>query len=295
MRIDGPSENSEKRTINWFPGHMAKALNEVKKSLTKVHLVVEIRDARVPLTSGNSALQEAIGKKHHLIVLNKANLVDEASLKKWQSWFDEQEKPFLFLNSFDSSSLKAFMPKARNMVMKNRAKDTVNTSLRMMIVGLPNTGKSTLINHLMKKKAAKAADKPGLTQNQQWVTLAPGIELMDTPGIMPPMIGNDEQGLSLCAIHALKDDLVDTQTVAFHILKHIKKKCPQDYLNFYKQTEFAEFPHQELERIAKLRGHLKKGGEFDLERSATLLVYDFRQGHLGKLCFEERPIFKAKS
>ncbi len=192
MKRENDKTAPSKALYNWYPGHMAKALREVKKRLTLVDIVLEIRDARVPLASGNRALDAEVGNKCKLIVLNKSNLADEALLGQWNEWFEAQGTPFIFVNCFDKPALKKIVSIGRKIVEKNRRDcnpDYVatKTKLKMMIVGLPNTGKSTIINQLANRGATKVADKPGLTQIQQWITIENDVELLDTPGIMPPI------------------------------------------------------------------------------------------------------------
>ena len=193
MRRQNDPSGPAKALFNWYPGHMAKALREIKQKLKMVDIVLEIRDARVPLASGNRALDEGIGQKKKLIILNKVNLADPEIVSIWAQWFTEQEIPHVFVDCFDKSALKKVISMARKIVENNRKEcnpDYVETKtkLKMMIVGLPNTGKSTIINQLANKGATKVADKPGLTQIQQWISIENDIELLDTPGIMPPQM-----------------------------------------------------------------------------------------------------------
>ena len=220
-----PADHVAGSSINLYPGHMAKALRKVKENLRKVNIVLEIRDARVPLTSGNTSLHDVSGQKYRLIILNKADLAESEHLEKWEAWFEKQGIPYLFLNSFEKLSIQQLMKRAREIVESKKEKETKKFNLRMMIIGLPNTGKSTIINQMANKKATKAANTPGLTRNQQWVNLEGGIQLMDTPGIMPPTIQTDEQGFWLCAVHAIKDDILGEDRVAFFNRCSITKKA----------------------------------------------------------------------
>lgn len=278
------------QAIHWFPGHMNKALKDVKDSLQKVHLILEIRDARAPLASGNPALKEIAGQKTRLVIINKTNLALPEQVEAWKKWFAESEEHYLFLNSFDKNSLKDLKPMIEKMVLSRRDPNNPNKNIRAMIVGLPNTGKSTLINHLVDRKAAKAADKPGLTRHQQWVTIAPGLELIDTPGIMPPKIQDERQGLWLCAIHAIRDDILGEMSVALFVIKHLMKNAPEKLKERYQLEKLEEIPEHVLSQISAARNHLMKGGVLDEERTAKSILQDFRSGDLGQASFEKPPL-----
>lgn len=277
---------------NWYPGHMAKALREIKQKLNMVDIVVEIRDARVPVVSGNQSLDQEIGSKCKLTVLNKMNLADPKKVEEWTAWFNQQDLPFIFLNCFDKPALKKIVSMARKIVDENRKRSNPDvqskTKLKMMIVGLPNTGKSTVINQLANKNATKVADKPGQTRIQQWIEIDKNTELLDTPGVMPPMIETKEHGLWLSAIHAIPDDITDEEDTAIFLIKHfLKEKSPQ-FMERYK-LESTELTVEEiLQKIANLRGCLRQGG-IDIERVYKLILADFRKGELGRTCFGHPP------
>lgn len=276
-------------SLSWFPGHMARALKEVRESLKKVHLVIELLDARAPLATKNPELHQAIENKKHLIILNKSNLVSTDDQKHWQDWFNHQGQEVLWLNSFDKSSLDQLRGSLKNLANKDRTTDD-KRSTKLMIVGLPNTGKSTLINHLSGKKNARVQDKPGLTQRQQWVLLEGELELLDTPGIMRPKIESEEQTLILAAINAIKESMVDIQDIAFYLLKKILAHSPDLLQDQYKISLENNDPLQAYETIAKRLGHLKKGGELELMRTAKVIIQDYRDGKLGLMCLERPPL-----
>lgn len=294
MKRENDPSGPARALFNWYPGHMAKALREIKQKLKMVDIVLEIRDARAPLASGNRALDEAVGQKPHLIILNKVNLADPEIIDQWTQWFNEQQTPFMFIDCFDKSSLKKIVSLSRKLVEKNRKDcnpDHVETksSLKMMIVGLPNTGKSTIINQMANKNATKVADKPGQTQIQQWIAIENGIELLDTPGVMPPMIEREEHGLWLSAIHAIPDDIADEQLTATYVVKHLLKIKSQAFLTRFK-IESADISLDDaFLRIATVRGCLKQKGLPDLDRVYKLILSEFRKGELGKTCFGLPP------
>ncbi len=292
-RQNDPSAPS-KALYNWYPGHMAKALREIKQKLKMVDIVLEIRDARVPLASGNRALYEGIGQKPKLIFLNKMNLSDPEIVAKWSEWFEKQGEPFYFVDCFDKAAMKKAISMARNIVEKNRRECNPElmdskAKLKMMIVGLPNTGKSTIINQLANKNATKVADKPGQTQIQQWISVDDHIELLDTPGVMPPMIEREEHGLWLSAIHAIPDDIAGEETVAVFIVKHLLARKSQEFLERFKLESFDISIDDALIGIAKVRGCLRQKGLPDLDRVYKIVLAEFRKGELGKTCFGLPP------
>ncbi len=286
-------KNSQPR-INWFPGHMAKALKDVRQKISKVDLVLEVRDARIPLASGNRSLEKALNQKPRVIVLNKANLAEKANIKLWQSWFAERNDQFLFLNSFDARSLKMLSKMARAIMQpkwqKFIKKGIQPPPLRMMLLGIPNTGKSTIINRLTKRKAAGTGDRPGVTRSQEWIVLGKDLELLDTPGIMPPRIDTEEQGLWLCAIHAIKDEIVGKEKVAAFVVKHLQRIVSLEFINKYKLKDPELIESEEL--ILQIGSNLncrKKGGEIDYAKTCSQILHDFRSGLLGECSFERPP------
>lgn len=281
-----PDDYVKASTINWYPGHMAKALRQVKDSLKKVHLILEVRDARVPITSGNDSLHKIVGQKNRIIILNKVNLISREAQEVWEKWFKDLGEPFLFLNSFDKASVKQLMTLARKIVQDKREENSSNTALKIMVMGLPNTGKSTIINHVADKKATRAADKPGHTQHQQWVSIGDGVQLMDTPGIMPPRIDTDEQGYWLCAIHAIRDEILGEDAVAYFVIDYLLKHSCLDFQKRYKINELAGDANSVIEQIALARKFIKQKGLPDLNRAYKAILQDFRKGELGKVCFE---------
>ena len=285
---------SQKKNINWFPGHMAKAIRQVKEKIKLVDLILEVRDARVALTSGNRFLDEIIANKPKLIVLNKSNLAEPENIQIWKTWFKNQNQSFVFINALNQKSIKAISSEARKMMQPkwNRyiKKQIKPPPLRMMIVGVPNTGKSTLINRLTKRNAAKTGDRPGVTQAQEWIVLGKDLELLDTPGIMPSKIDTKEQGLWLCAIHAIKDEIVGKVEVATFLLEYLLKKN-SGYLQKKYQIDFTsgllidEYVHSIGERL----NFLKSKGEIDFVKTCDQLLFDFRKGLLGPCSFELPP------
>jgi ribosome biogenesis GTPase A len=295
-RQNDPSAPSE-ALYNWYPGHMAKALREIKAKLQFVDIVFEIRDARIPLVSGNRNLSETLGQKRKLIILNKANLADPLMIEKWKKWFDEQGEAYLFVDCFDKSALSKSVSIARKIVEANRREcnpDYVETKtkLRVMIVGLPNTGKSTIINQLANRNATKVADKPGQTVMQQWITIDKDVELLDTPGVMPPRIDKPQHALWLSAIHALPDDISGEEDTALFLVKHLLDQKSPEFMERYKLSGADISVDEVLLKIATVRGCLRQKGLPDLDRVYKLVLADFRKGDLGKTSFGTPPGMK---
>lgn len=294
------TEKHSQPRINWFPGHMAKALKDVRQKIGKVDLVLEVRDARIPLASGNLSLEKALNQKPRLIVLNKANLADKANIRLWQNWFAEQGHRFLFIDAFDERSLKKLSKMSRSVMQKKWQKFIKKgiqpPPLRMMLLGIPNTGKSTIINRLTRRKAAGTGDRPGVTRSQEWIVLGKDLELLDTPGIMPPRIDSEEQGLWLCAIHAIKDEIVGKEKVAIFVVKHLQQIASPDFLNKYGLNGSDDVESEEM--ILQIGSKLncrKKGGEIDFTKTCSQILHDFRSGLLGTCSFERPPGAKVVS
>lgn len=284
----------EKAAFNWYPGHMAKAMREIKEKLKTVDIVLEIRDARVPLVSGNKVLESTLGNKSRLILLNKVNLADPKLISQWEAWFTKQGVPFIFVNCMDKNALKKVIPLARKVVEDKRLECNPEmlehkAKLKLMVIGLPNTGKSTIINQLANKNATKVADKPGQTQRQQWITIDKDLELMDTPGVMPPNIEREEHGFWLSAIHAIPDAIVGEEMPALFLIKHFLKEQTPEFKERYKLESFDMSVDETVIQIAKARGCIKQKGLPDVDRVYKLLLADFRKGDLGKCCFGLPP------
>ena len=283
-----------KAAFNWFPGHMMKAMRDIKAKVNMVDLVIEIRDARIPVVSGNRALTEAISGKARLILLNKANLAEPEMIEKWTAWFEKQGVPFLFINCLEKTVMKQVLSQGKKIIEERRrasAPDGLSPKdkYRFMIIGLPNTGKSTFINQIAQRNATKVADKPGQTQVQLWVKIDEEMDLMDTPGIMPPMVEKDEHKLWLSLINAIPDHIIGEEDPACYLVNHCLKNKVPEFMERYK-FETAEMTLDEaLTKIATVRGCLKQKGLPDLDRVFKLILLDFRAGELGRISFGRPP------
>jgi len=279
------------KAIQWFPGHMAKALKELKSKLQLCDLVIEVRDARAPLASANPDLDPILQTKARLIVMNKANLADPANLSQWKAWFRNQGLEVHWANALQAQSLKA-LPKLAKARMQEKfkkltAKGIKPPAARMMVIGLPNTGKSSLINALAGKKATRTGAKPGVTRTQEWVLVGKDLELLDTPGIMPPKIANNKQGLLLTLLHCIKDEIPGPLAVANFLLAAYAEQNPQALTEKYAlgawQAETA------LYEIGQRQGMLKAGGVTDENQVASRIIRDFREFRLPPLAWELPP------
>ena len=289
------SDEYAQRMINWFPGHMHKAFKKIIEGLKKVDIILEIRDARSPQVTGNKALQDKIGEKARLIVINKTNLADPKIVLKWQEWFLLQGHPFIFINCFDENSLKKVLQQSRAVIAEKRESNgAARSKMKMMIVGLPNTGKSTIINKLANRNATKVAAKPGQTQNQLWVKINADLDLLDTPGVMPPMIATYEQGIWLSIIHAIPDKIVIPETSACYIVEHMLNIKSEIFKKHYKIDNLGPDLVSTLDQIAKNRGCLLQKNQYDYERVYQLILNDFRKGDLGLVSFGLPPDSKTE-
>ncbi|MBQ9532321.1 MAG: ribosome biogenesis GTPase YlqF [Eubacterium sp.] len=280
-----------KQNVQWFPGHMAKTRRLIKESLSLVDGVVEIVDARVPLSSRNPELEEMIKNKPEIILLNKCDVADNNATKLWIDYFKNKGKYALpvdcrtgkGLNRFDSTVKQAL----KSVIDKNKSKGMDNKPLRLMVVGIPNTGKSSFINRMGKNSKAKVADKAGVTRQNQWFNVGNGIELLDTPGVLWPKFDDPEIGDKLAFIGSVKDEVTDIQTLSCRLLEVLSKTRPSAIEDRYKISIDESLQGWEiLELIGKKRGFLIKGGEIDFERAAVIVCDEFRAGKLGRITLE---------
>lgn len=281
----------QKQNVQWFPGHMAKTRRLIKESLRLVDGVIEIVDARIPRSSSNPELTQIINHKPRIILLNKCDMADPAVTDIWIRYFDENgitaiavdSKSGKGLNKFQAACLKALS----SVIERNNSKGMSGKALRFMVVGIPNTGKSSFINRMAGKYKAAVADKAGVTRSNQWFSAGKGIELLDTPGILWPKFEDREVGDKLAFIGSVKDEITDMETIACRLLETLSKSRPEMIEQRYKITGFEDKQSWEiLEMIGRKRGFLIKGGEIDTLRAATAVCDEFRGGKLGKISLE---------
>lgn len=277
--------------IQWYPGHMTKTRRQIQADLKQVDLVAEIIDARIPISSRNPDIDELVGEKPRLIVLNRADQADPAMNKAWADWFRQKGWSVLETNARDGRGVNQFSAAIREALKEKleqwKAKGLVGRPVRAMVVGVPNVGKSTFINQVAKRKSAKAGNKPGVTRGKQWVTVDAGLELLDTPGILWPKFEDETTGIHLAFTGAVKDEIMDLETLACHLIEILAKRYPQALLERYKVEADPEQPGWELlEQCGRKRGFLISGGEVDTERMARILLDEYRSGKLGRITFE---------
>lgn len=288
--------NENKNSINWFPGHMAKTLRQIKGSLSAVDAVAEILDARVPYSSRNPDLDTIMGQKPRLIILNKADLADSKATTEWIKHYKSQGLAAIALDCRRGKGLNqvetALNELLKEKIQQNIEKGMVGRAKRLMVVGIPNTGKSTFINRMVGKNRAKAADKPGVTRQNQWFDARDGIQLLDTPGVLWPKFEDPRVGEKLAFIGSVKDQVVDIEFLAFSLLKVLRDHYPATLAERYKMEDFEnEETHDLLELLAQKRGMLLGGGSLDTERAATILLDEFRGGLLGRISLEHPSDF----
>ena len=284
---------SEMQNIQWFPGHMTKTKRQIQTSLKLVDAVAEIIDARIPVSSRNPDLDSIIQNKPRVVLMNKCDMADPSSTQKWINYFKNNGivaipidcKTGRGINKFVSSVNEVLKEK----IEKQKAKGLLNPTVRVMIVGIPNVGKSTFINRISKNRKAKAEDKPGITRGNQWFTINKGFEVLDTPGVLWPKFEDKIVGERLAFTGAVKDQIMDTELLAMRLLDFLKvEKNPIFVERFKLQNEPIEDieSYELLELIGRKRGMLISGGEIDTERAAIMLLDEYRSAKLGKYTFE---------
>lgn len=281
----------QKQNIQWFPGHMAKTRRLIKEGLNLVDGVIEIVDARVPYSSSNPELSEIINKKPKIVLLNKCDVADENATKIWISYYKNNNIIALPVDCRTGKGLNQFIPACKqalkNVIKKNEAKGMAGKSLRFMVVGIPNTGKSSFINRMAGKNKAVVADRAGVTRSNQWFNVGNGIELLDTPGVLWPKFDDPTVGDKLAFIGSIKDEVMDMESLSCRLLDVLKKTNPQMIENRYKISDFENLEGWEiLEMIGRKRGFLIKGGEINFERTANIICDEFRGGKLGRISLE---------
>lgn len=280
--------------INWFPGHMAKARRLIQDNLKLVDVVVELLDARIPYSSSNPMLSELIGGKPRLIALNKADLADNTVTNAWIVYYKSMGITAVAIDSMTGKGLKALLAKvetlASDKLNKLADKGVHKRAARVMILGIPNVGKSSLINRLAGAAIAKTADKPGVTRAKQWIKIGKGLDLLDMPGVLWPKFEDMTVGLKLAFTGAINDEVYDMEKVMEVFLGTMLQKYPERMAERYKLNHtLPENPSELLEIIGKKRGFLLKGGMIDLEKARRIVLNEFRAGKLGLISLDQPP------
>jgi len=277
-------------TIQWFPGHMAKARREVQEKLKLVDIIFELIDARLPLSSRNPMIDQVINQKPRLLILNKADMADEAETNKWVHYFANQGHTAVAINSLEGKGLQKVTKAAQEILSEKwarmKAKGMKPRAIRAMIVGIPNVGKSTLINRLAKKNIAKTGNMPGVTKSQQWIKVGKDIELLDTPGILWPKFEDQEVGLKLALTGAIKDTIINMEDLAVYGLQFLSIHYPNRMEERYGLTAIHEQLVDTFDHIGKRRNVFGQGGEIDYDQVAEIIVRDIRNQHFGKITFD---------
>lgn len=287
----------QKQTVQWFPGHMAKTRRLIKESLSRVDCVTEILDARIPLSSRNPEIGEITAGKPRIILLNKCDMADEKVTADWIKYFRSTGAEALAVDCRSGKGLNAYTPLVRKVLAEkikaNTDRGMAGKALRVMVVGIPNTGKSSFINKMAGRVRAKVADRPGVTTSNQWFFIGNGIELLDTPGVLWPKFDDPVVGDRLAFIGSVKDAVLDIETMAVRLLDVLRDGYPDRLSERYKIDNFDELQSWEiLELIGRKRGMLISGGEVNTERASVMLLDEYRGGKLGRISMEFPPWFE---
>lgn len=278
--------------INWFPGHMAKTRREIKENLKLVDAVIEIRDARIVKSSKNPDVDDICGNKPRIILLNKSDLSESSITKEWIKSLSNENIRVSGVNCITGEGLKGIKPLLNDLLKEKhermKTKGIVNIVDRVMVVGIPNVGKSSFINKMAKNNIAKTGDRPGVTRSRQWIKTKIGIELMDTPGILWPKLESEETQLNLAFTGAIKDEVMDIEELALNLIRRLQVDYADRLMTRYKLDKLSEDPLENMNNIGRKRGAVISGGEIDYNRVAVMLLDEFRGGKLGAISLE-RP------
>lgn len=281
---------SEVQNIQWFPGHMAKTRRIIAENLKLVDAVVEITDARIPVSSRNPELAGIIANKPLIVILNKSDLADSKANTAWVEYFNTLGHKAIPVDCKTGRGLKAFRPAAvdllKDKLEQYKNKGMTGKPLRLMVVGIPNVGKSSFINRMSQNTKAKVEDRPGVTRSNQWYRIDRQLELLDTPGVLWPKFDDPLVGEKLAFTGAVKDDVVDIETLSMRLIAYLKKDYGFALENRYKVTTEGFSDYELLCEIARKRGMMLRGGHADTERAATMLLDEFRSGKLGRITLE---------
>lgn len=274
--------------IQWFPGHMTKTKRMMEENMKLVDAVVEIVDSRIPESSRNPVINELVGNKPRIILLNKCDYSDDNVTKQWKQYYEQQGFAVLQCDCRSGKGINQFVPmlktKMADVISKRKEKGMIGKALRIMVVGIPNVGKSSFINRMAGSRKTAVADRPGVTRGKQWVTIDREVELLDMPGILWPKFNDQNVALQLAFTGAIKDDVIDIESLAHSLVERLKTDYPQNLKERYKLSDLDGYV---IEKIAKSRGMMVSGGKLDTERAAIAIVDEFRSGKIGKITLEK--------
>lgn len=293
-----------KVSISWYPGHMAKTMKQIESDLKLVDVVIELLDARIPISSQNPEIQKLIKNKKRIIILNKSDLSDEKENKRWISSFEKRQIPVVLCNSNNGDGINKIISKIEQIMQSEREKaeqkGRINKIIRVMIIGVPNVGKSSFINRISNKGAMEVGNKPGVTKRKQWIRLSNNIELLDTPGVLWPKLEKEEIALNLAYTGTIKNEILEETEIAYNLLKYLLAQYKLNILERYKlnldvvDKILSSKELEENERIVEImnyigekRGTIIKGNNIDLEKVSKIILDDFRSGNLGRITLEK--------
>ena len=295
-----------KMSINWYPGHMAKTKKQIIEDLKLIDVVVEILDARIPISSQNPDIREYTKNKKKVVVLNKVDLADEVETRKWVKYFESNGIPAVITDANAGKGINEVIRAVENVAKEDKErfinKGRIGKSIRIMVIGIPNVGKSSFINRITKKNTAQVGNKPGVTRQKQWIRISDGIDLMDTPGVLWPKFESEKVGLHLAFTGTIKDEILETTEIAFELMKFLLHNYLKNVVERYKLEEISineilgsdneenEKILQIIDVIAKKRGAIISGGRIDYEKVSRILLDEFRSGKIGKITIESVDI-----
>ncbi len=272
--------------INWYPGHMKKTREMIQENLKLVDAVIEVIDARIPVSSRNPVIDELVKDRTRIIVLNKVDLADSDQTAAWKSRLTADESFAVAVNCNTGAGISQIYKRLGEIKAERDQKTVRKRPLRLMIVGVPNVGKSSLINKLTGKKSAKTGDRPGVTRGKQWLTLTNGMQLLDTPGILWPKFEDPDVGLNLAFCGSIRDEILDVETLCLELIKVLLRDYRELLKSRYKLEEISEDSLEAMEEIARKRGFIFSGRRIDYERTAKTVLDEFRGGKIGKITLE---------
>ena len=290
---ENKKETQNQTNINWYPGHMARARREIGEAVKLVDVVFEIIDARIPRASRNPILNEIIGEKPRVIVLNKADLADKEATQKWIKYFNSKNQIAVVADSNQGNGIKEVTDAAYKLmadkISKQVEKGRTGAGIKAMIVGIPNVGKSTFINKAAKKQTAEVGNKPGVTRKNQWVRLSENINLLDTPGVLWPKFDDEVLARHLAYIGTIKDEILDTEELALRLIEELLVNHKRELYARYKIADDFEYDmsYEVMDEIGRKRGCLVRGGEIDYTKVANIVLDEFRNGKIGNITLEE--------
>ena len=281
---------NESTKINWYPGHMAKTKKQIIEDLKLIDVVIEILDARIPISSRNPDLESLIENKENIIILNKVDLADEYETKEWINLYKKKGVTAIAVNSNNGNGIAEVIKNIKNEYEKIKEKyikkGRIGKTIKVMVIGIPNVGKSSFINKISKRNAQEVGNKPGVTKQKKWIKLDEGIELMDTPGMLWPKIENSNMAINLAFVGTIGEKAIDNEEIAYYLIEYLAKEYPNKLIERYNIELEGKETIEIIEEIAKKRGALISGGNVDLGRISDIILNEFRSGKIGRITIE---------